>query len=263
VQKILREIRGMAGVTGVAVIVKRDGHIERLFPAAFTEGHTAELTKLVTSAYQRLRGFERLSLRFQRVVIYLFNRPEYLLFASVLPDCEEDAFETIVKSKMPAIERTLTRMKPKKQAARSGAKANPHAPDQSNLAIEVLLAACTALVHMLGGDVSRNKVAAAWREARDKAALANEELTALEIDAGGKLSVRRGRTLPASVANLRSLAGMAHHFLSGLGTGAPEAEEAFYTLIEPHREMFEANGFYMFMRETSSGTRRSVSRTAR
>ena len=32
-QPILRDIRAVAGVTGVAVIVKSDGHIERLFPA--------------------------------------------------------------------------------------------------------------------------------------------------------------------------------------------------------------------------------------
>ena len=87
--QILRDIRAVSGVTGVAILVKHDGRMERLFPAAFTERHSEELQALVTNAYQRLRGFTRLSLRFERVVVHLFNQPEFLLLATVLPDVEE------------------------------------------------------------------------------------------------------------------------------------------------------------------------------
>jgi hypothetical protein len=260
VRQILRDIRGVAGVTGVAIIVKSDGRVERLFPAAFTERHTEELTRLITAAYQRLRGFRRLSLRFERVVIYVFNQPDYLLFASVLPDCEEQMFETIVKSKLPVIGRRLAREASAARDKEGTLTAVPSADQPADQVIEVLISIYNALTHVVGARLGRAKVAAAWRQARDLAATANDALTALEVDAGGKLNVRKGRVLASSVENMRSLAGLVQHFFNALETAGAEAEEAFYSLIEPQRELLEEHGFYLFLRETVSPTRNARSR---
>jgi hypothetical protein len=53
---------------------------------------------------------------------------------------------------------------------------------------------------------------------------------------------------------------MIHSFFNALGTAAPEAEDALYTLLESNRSLLEEHGFYMFMRETTSSPRRTLSR---
>ena len=106
-RQILSDIRALSGVTGVAVIAKRTGKIEHFFPAAFTERHTQFLRELITSTYQRLRGFTRLALRFERVVVHLYNQPEYLLFVTTLPDTDTRQFEMVVNSKLGSISREL------------------------------------------------------------------------------------------------------------------------------------------------------------
>ena len=106
-RQILSDIRAQSGVTGVAVIAKRTGKIDHLFPAAFTERHTQFLRELITSTYQRLRGFTRLALRFERVVVHLYNQPEFLLFVTTLPDTDTRQFEMVVNSKFGSISREL------------------------------------------------------------------------------------------------------------------------------------------------------------
>lgn len=246
---ILREIRAVAGVTGVAVIIKQDGQVERVFPAAFTERHTEELLKLVTTAYQRLRGFNRLSLRFERVVVHLLNEPEFLLFATVLPDSDERLFESVVQSKLSPITRELTR---RNESVRISRAASRKAETQSDHAINILVQACNALAHVIGDKVSLNSAAKAWRDAREVVSAEYEALCALEVDAGGRLSVRKGRFLAPSADNMRALAEMVHEFFKILGTSGANAENVFYTLLDPHREALEESGFFHFMREAAS-----------
>jgi len=247
-RQILRDIRAVAGVTGVAVIIKQNGQVESLFPAAFTERHTEELLKLITTGYQRLRGFNRLSLRFQRVVVHLINQPEFLLFATVLPDIDEHLFETIVKSKLPSIGRILVR---RNEASRNERQAGARSQAQPDRVVGVLIQSCNALAHIIGEKVSLTGVASAWRQSREAAVSMNDALAALEVDAGGKLSVRKGRVLTPSADNMKSLAGMVQQFFTLLGTAGTTAEGAFYALLEPHRDVLEEYGFFHFMRETT------------
>jgi hypothetical protein len=253
---ILRDIRAVAGVTGVAVIVKQDGHVESLFPAAFTQQHTEELLKLITAAYQRLRGFNWLSLRFERVVVHLLNQPEFLLFATVLPDIDEHLFETIVKSKLPSIGRELSRENERGRGERAGSTKSQAQPER---AVSVLIQACNALAHILGDKVSLTGVASAWRQARGTATSDNDALAALEVDAGGKLNILKGRVLPPSADSMKAIAEMVQRFFTSLGTAGTTAEGAFYALLEPHRHMLEEYGFYYFMREAAgpANSRRS------
>ncbi len=257
--QILRDIRAVAGVTGVAIIVKNDGRVERMFPAAFTEQHTAELLKLVNSAYTRLRGFGRLSLRFERVVTHLFNQPEYLLFVTVLPDVEETLFETVVKSKFAAISRVLLRT----ASASGGPARDVRTVGQSSVrvdqVIETLFDACNGVTQTLGPIIGLAKAATVWRHVRDQAEMANESLSALEIDPVGRLSIRKGRILASTAANLETLATMIVALFKSVGTAGANAEEAFYALAEPHRSLLEHHGFYHFFDAAinSSGYRRT------
>lgn len=245
---ILRDIRAVAGVTGVAVITKRNGQVESVFPAAFTERHTEELLKLITAGYQQLRGFNRLSLRFQRMVVHLINQPEFLLFATVLPDVDEHLFETILKSKLPSIGRALVRQNDRAQGERRGVRSQA----QPEHVVSLLLQACNALAHIISEKVSLTGVASAWRQSRETAVMLNDALAALEVDAGGKLNVRKGRVLTPSADNMKSFAGMVLQFFSLLGTAGTAAEGAFYALLEPHREVLQEYGFFHFMRESAS-----------
>jgi len=249
VRPILRDIRAVSGVTGVAVIIKQNGRVESLFPAAFTERHTEELLKLVTAGYQRLRGFNRLSLRFQRMVVHLINQPEFLLFATVLPDIDEHLFETIVRSKLPSIGRELVRQNESSRSDRHGALKAQAQPER---VVNALLLACNALPYIICDKVSFTGAASAWRQSRETAVALNDALAALEVDAGGKLNVRKGRVFTPSADNLKSFAGMVQQFFTLLGTAGPTAEGAFYALLEPHREMLEECGFFHFMREAVS-----------
>jgi len=246
---ILRDIRAIAGVTGVAVIIKQNGKVESMFPAAFTERHTEELLKLITAGYQRLRGFNRLSLRFQRVVVHLVNQPEFLLFATVLPDIDEHLFETIVRSKLPSIGRTLVRQNEAAHVERHGGVRSQAQPDR---VVSVLIQSCNALAHIISEKVSLTGVASAWRQSRESAVTLNDALAALEVDAGGKLNIRKGRVFTPSPDNMKSFAGMVQQFFSLLGTAGTTAEGAFYALLEPHRDLLEEFGFFHFMREATS-----------
>ena len=255
---ILRDIRAVAGVTGVAVIIKHDGRVESMFPAAFTPQHTEELLKLITAGYQRLRGFDRLSLRFERVVVHLLNQPEYLLFATVRPDIDESLFETIVKSKLPSITRTLARQSEGKRSDRP-ASGMSHAQPERVLAL--LIQACNALPHVIGDQVSLAAAVAAWRRARESAPAGNDVLAALEVDAGGRLNVLKGRDLSPTADSFQALAELVQRFFELLGTAGAAAESAFYTLLEPHRELLEKYGFYYFMREAGGASNRRPRRT--
>lgn len=238
--KILRDIRAVAGVTGVAVLVKRDGRAEHLFPAAFTERHTAELLKLVTAAYQRLRGFSRLYLRFDRVTVHLLNQPEYLLLITVLPDIDQEIFETVVNSKISAIARSVAGS----EGARAGGPAERGA---DHAVIDILLAACNGTTRRTSSSLGLSRMASAWRGARDAAAAGQSALSAVDVDPAGQLSLRKGRLLTPSPATIEGLASMIEQFLDNLGTRRTDAEATFYGLLEPHRDLLERHGFFQFL----------------
>ena len=248
---ILRDIRAVAGVTGIAVLVKRDGRTEHLFPAAFTERHTGELLKMVTTAYQRLRGFSRLHLRFDRVTVHLLNQPEFLLFVTALPDIDESLFETIVGSKLPAIARIISAsdsVSPGADPARpssAGADFNP-------AVIDVLLDGCNRVTRRLAGTTGLSRLAADWRSARDAAQTKTPAMVAVEVDAAGHLSLRKGRTLPSTAATVEGFALMLEHFMDGMGTLRPDAEDAFYAVVERHHDLLESHGFFHYAK-TASG----------
>lgn len=243
-QPILRDIRALAGVTGVAVVIKSDSRIERLFPAAFTDQHTAELLKLLTQAYQRLRGFARLSLRFERVVVHLFNQPDYLLFVTVLPDQDETLMETVVKSKLSAISREIARdAKTRRPVHGAGGPALSKDADPVALILDI----CNAVSHLVGPELGLARAANAWRQARDLVAEKNLGMSALEVEPGGRMAIRKGRILAPTAGNIESLAWMVRHFLGFLGTEGPAAEEAFFTAAKLHKPTLEHHGFYHFL----------------
>jgi hypothetical protein len=255
---ILRDIRAVSGVTGVAVLVKQDGRMERLFPAAFTERHSEELQKMVTNAYQRLRGFSRLSLRFERVVVHLFNQPEFLLFATVLPDVEEAIFETVVKSKLPAITRSLARSAPKPAKRAPGASsASDSAPNRPPIGdvVRVVLDAFSRVTQEFGPSIGLSRVASVWREVRDRVTMENVAIAAIEVDPVGQFSMRKGRYVQSSAANVESLAQIWLGFLNALGTNAPDAETVFFRSIEPYHDLLEYHGFFHFLKSHRRGRR--------
>jgi hypothetical protein len=251
VRTILRDIRAVAGVTGIAVLVKRDGRTEHLFPAAFTERHTGELLKMVTVAYQRLRGFSRLHLRFDRVTVHLFNQPQFLLFVTALPDIDESLFETIVSSRLPAITRMISA--PYFTAGATGSvRPSSIGGDFNPAVIDVLLDGCNSVTRRLAGTTGLSRLATGWRSARDAAQAKIPALIAVEVDAAGHLSLRKGRTMPPTAVTIEAFALMIERFMDGLDTLRPNAEEALYTMIERHHDLLESHGFFHYAK-TASG----------
>ncbi|HEX9749772.1 MAG TPA: hypothetical protein VGB22_00575 [candidate division Zixibacteria bacterium] len=242
---ILSDIRAHVGVTGVAVLAKRDGAIEHLFPAAFTERHTERLIKLFTETYQRLRGFTRLTLRFERVSVHLFNQPEYLLFATVLPDSDEQQFEMVARSKFHAIALAVANSRSKSATSARGTtgEASYGRPDPVALLINALNAMSAKMIRTRG----MVRLAADWRRARDIVATVHEPLTALAVDATGRFEIRKGRQMAPTAATVEAIARLAEQFFEEVGTDRPEAEEIFYSAVERHREALEPYGLFLFL----------------
>jgi len=254
---ILSDIRALAGVTGVAVVAKRDGRIERLFPAAFTEQHTQRLLDLVTSTYQRLHGFTRLALRFERVVVHLFNQPEYLLFVTVLPDIDSRQLETLAYSKFNAIARALARPEaspprnaPSRKPATRGT-GSQFTGDPAGDPVAILIKACNTLSDMMADSRGRIRLAADWRKAREYANQDDGALAPLFIDAAGRMEIRKGQAILAQAAVIDAFARMIDCFLEGLGTARTIAEEEFYALLEPRRPVLEPAGLYLYLGSTA------------
>ena len=247
---ILSDIRALPGVTGVAVVAKRDGRIEQVFPAAFTERHTQCLLDLVTSTYQRLHGFNRLALRFERVVVHLYNQADYLLFITVLPDVDLQHFEMVVNSKFSAIARVLA--KPATEPWRNPAGAVPRSNrDAANDPVMVLIGVCNVLTDSLVNSRGRLRLAADWRRARDQVNAEGELLSPLVVDSGGRFDLRKGQAMPSSAAVIAALAQMIESFLDSLDIGRTVAEEELYSLLESQRAVLEPAGVYLYLGQSS------------
>jgi hypothetical protein len=248
-RQILSDIRALAGVTGVAVIAKRTGKIEHLFPAAFSDRHTQYLRDLVSNTYQRLRGFTRLALRFERVVVHLYNQPEFLLFLTTLPDTETRQCEQVVNSKFGSIARAL---------AQGGDAAAPAGNQRGGASTRTaangaepilrLVTACGALTDQLADSRGRLRLANDWRRARE-AANTNGTLDAIMVDAAGRLQVRKGQTLAGNAATMQAIAAMIDAFLESLETQRPLAEEELYVLLRPHHDLLEQAGFFIYLEQ--------------
>jgi hypothetical protein len=238
---ILSDIRALAGVTGIAVLGKKDGRIEHLFPAAFTERHTDRLLALATQTYQRLRGFNRLTLQFERVVVHLFNQAEYLLFVTALPDTNVKHFEQIIASKLERIGRELAKAPAAgvHQHLATGGKRK----DPVNTLIQVLndMSAKIAPSHGI------TRIAADWRKARDQAATEHEVLAALSVDPTGGLALRKGRSLEMTAEATRAFLHLAEIFFGLIGTSRAVAEETFFALLERERTTLEPCGVFLFL----------------
>ncbi len=255
-RQILSDIRALAGVTGVAVIAKRTGKIDHLFPAAFTDRHTQFLRELITSTYQRLRGFTRLALRFERVVVHLYNQPEYLLFVTTLPDTDTRHFEMVVNSKFGSISRELvqsgnamvpgtTTVAPARPTT-SAATSSP-ARLTTDDAIIRLMSACNSLADQLAESRGRLRLSNDWRKARDLANCTSGVLDPIMVDAAGRLQMRKGHSLPTTAVVMSAFAVMINSFFETLDTQRTMAEEEFYMLLRPHRALLEPAGFFMYL----------------
>jgi hypothetical protein len=263
-RQILSDIRAQSGVTGVAVIAKRTGKIDHLFPAAFTERHTQFLRELITSTYQRLRGFTRLALRFERVVVHLYNQPEYLLFVTTLPDTDNRQFEMVVNSKFGSISRELVQsgnaMVPgttTSKAARPAPTAAPSAPSRPSTADPILrlMTACNSLTDQLADARGRLRLANDWRKARDLANGTSGVLDPIMVDAAGHLQVRKGHVMPSTAVVMSAFAVMIGSFFETLDTRRAMAEEEFYMLLRPHRASLEPAGFFMYLDQQQQRTK--------
>ena len=261
-RQILSDIRALPGVTGVAVIAKRTGHVDHVFPAAFAETHTQFLRDLITTTHQKLRGFTRLFLRFERVIVHLYNQPEFLLFVTVLPDTETRQFETVVNSKLGAITRQL---------GHQSATAMPHASSTNSTSgpvqvrttapssaanpatdtIPRLLVACNKLSDEMSEAVGRITLANNWRRARTTAIQSDVALDGVLIDAAAHLHLRKGANLTVNAVTIAALARMIDVFLESLGGHRVAAEENLYVYLEPHRALFESAGFYTYLSRRS------------
>ena len=255
-RQILSDIRALSGVTGVAVIAKRTGKIDHFFPAAFTERHTQFLRELITSTYQRLRGFTRLALRFERVVVHLYNQPEYLLFVTTLPDTDTRHFEMVVNSKFGSISRELVQSGNAMVAGTTTVSAlrpttiaqpPPAARQSADDVIIRLMNACNSLTDQLAESRGRLKLSNDWRKARDLANGTSGVLDPIMVDAAGRLQMRKAKSLPTTAVVMSALAVMIDSFFETLDTQRTMAEEEFYMLLRPHRALLEPAGFFMFL----------------
>lgn len=267
-RQILSDIRALSGVTGVAVIAKRTGKIDHLFPAAFTERHTQFLRELITSTYQRLRGFTRLALRFERVVVHLYNQPEYLLFVTTLPDTDTRHFEMVVNSKFGSISRELVNsgnamvpgtatVSPMRPTTVAQSTVHTQAPKRETTddAIIRLMTACNSLTDQLADSRGRLRLANDWRKARDLANGTSGVLDPIMVDAAGRLQMRKGNSLPTTAVVMSAFAVMIDSFFETLDTQRTMAEEEFYMLLRPHRAMLEPAGFFMYLDQQQNRAR--------
>jgi hypothetical protein len=250
---ILSDIRALAGVTGVAVLGKSDGRVEHQFPAAFTDRHTERLLELVTQTYQRLRGFSRLTLRFERVIVHLFNQPEYLLLVTILPEASDQHFESVVRSKFARIGHVLAKTDPVPGGLRVK-KTGPSATIADP--ITTLIDIFNTMTQDLSGINPMSKLAADWRRARDNATQQFEVLAAVAVDTNGRLAIRKGRSPEPNAATIEAFAHLVETFLQSLGIHRTAAEESLYSQVERYRDILEPYGLFLFLGKSHRPVRR-------
>ena len=244
VKPILRDIRTVVGVTGVALLRKRDGLTEDIFPAAFTQQHAGELYHILANVYRHLRGFSRLVLTFDRVTVFLYNQPEYLLLATTLPDLDRRTFEIVINSKFGALTRVLDavplRGKPAEPAHRGSTK--------EASSVEAILMTLNRLADKLTTECGRTKVSHCWREARRAAGVTFPVLSLFTVDANGHWEVRKGQQTQSVSEAGQALADVVERFLDQLGPLQPRGIEILGALVANDADRLEQTGFVHFLK---------------
>jgi len=239
VKAVLQDIRAVAGVTGVAVLRKRDGFTEHIFPAAFSEEHFRQLYEMLVNAYRKLRGFSRLDLTFERVTIHLFSQNEFLLLVTAQPDADQLVFEKIVKSKLPALDRMLDLIPIIGETA-PGPTAEKPAKDAPLLAVlDTLNQFSDALITKIG----RARVTHCWWEARKAAVRSPAVLALFSVGPNGHWAIRKGKALPRETEAGGTLAEVTELLLDKLGNVQPAGRETLQTIVSRNREHLEGSTF--------------------
>lgn len=249
IKPILRDIRAIGGVTGVAVLRKRDGFTEHIFPAAFSEDHFKQLYGMLVEAYRGLRGFSRLNLTFERVTIHLFSQSEFLLLVTTQPEVDQRVFEMVVKSKLSALERMLD-MTP---IVGENADDADDQPATSGAPLHAVLGTINELSDGLIAEIGRARVTHCWWEARKTASQAADILTQFSVDPNGHWAVRKGHShLPEADAG-RALAEVTELLLEKLGNLQPVGREALYAIVFRNRDYLEGSSFLHHLKSYRPG----------
>ena len=244
IKPILRDIRAVTGVTGVALLRKRDGYSDDIFPAAFTAQHVGELYRILADVYRHLRGFARLVLTYDRVTVYLYNQPEYLLLATTLPDLDRRTFEVVINSKLSALVRVLDAIPPKGRPVEAAARE----PVAGGSAIDPVLETFNRLSDRLTSECGRTQVSRCWREARRSAGVTYPVLSLFTVDANGHWNVRKGQQTFSGSEASRALADVAERFLEQLGPFQPRGMEILGALVAHDTNRLEQAGFVHFLK---------------
>ncbi|MFC1475967.1 hypothetical protein ACFLQW_03095 [Candidatus Zixiibacteriota bacterium] len=249
IRTVLRDIRAVSGVTGVAILRKRDGFTEHIFPVAFSEEHFHRLYEMLVEAYRHLRGFSYLIMSFDRVTVHLFNRNEFLLLATTLPDLDQRVFEMVVKSKISVFDRILDRI----PIAGKSADGRARERTASNTPLRAVLWTMNQLSNKLIADAGRSRVARYWWEARKAATDPEATLSLFTIDPNGHWTIRKGKSLPESPQTSRALAEITELFIAKLDDLQPLGQEIFNSLITSNQINLEASGFLHYLKTARPG----------
>ncbi len=253
IRTFLRDIRAVGGVTGVAILRKRDGFTEHIFPAAFSEEHFHRLYEMLVEAYRQLRGFSCLIMSFERVTVHLFNQNEFLLLATTLPDLDQRVFEMVVKSKLLVLDRVLDKIP---IVGKPAAGRAPERPDSST-PLRAVLWTMNQLSDKLIADAGRTRVVRYWWEARKAVTDPQAVLSLFTVDPNGHWTVRKGKSLLESPQTSRALAETTELFLEKLGNLQPLGQEIFNSLITSNRINLEVSGFLHYLKATGLGKTRA------
>jgi len=248
VKAILRDIRAVGGVTGVALLRKRDGYTERIFPAAFTEEHSVALHDILAKVYRQLRGFSRLMLTFERVTVHLFNRPELLLLVTTLPDHDQRVFELVVNSKFAALERALDNIP---AVSKTGGWPAASAKEDMN-PVEIILHTVNQFSDKLVGECGRARVSQHWRDARKTVETKFPVLALFTVDGNAHWAIRKGQQPAEEMRIGQAWAELLLAFLEKLGPLQSLGREVFAALAERYRKQLDETGLLHFLKYPQS-----------
>ncbi len=237
----LHDIRSVRGVSGVALVRKRDGLTEDIFPAAFGDDHARQLYGMLAGLYRHVRGFSYLLLKFERVLVHIFNQPDYLLFVTSTPEIDVRMFKMVVNSKLSAIARTL-KFATAAPAAESG-------PDHATCeGVGTILKTLNAFSTEITQGASRSQLTELWRQAKKAKTPQCSVLDQYQIDPNGHWVLRKGQQHPSLRTICRPLADVTGQVIESLLPTTPEAYETLKAVIAEDREALKQAGFLHFLR---------------
>jgi hypothetical protein len=165
---------------------------------------------------------------------------------TVLPDTDDQHFESVVRSKFIRIDHTLARTRPDP----SGLRVNKAVAGQANGdPIKILVDILNSISKSLKGARGMKRLSIDWREARDFVAQSHEALTALSVDPSGEISIRKGRHLEPNAETVEALVRLTDRFFEAIGTARPVAEDCFYSQLERNKAILEPCGVFLFLNQ--------------